>query len=54
MLGERGGQDVGPFLPIHLTGNFSSTNLRTDVEERKAMIEGGVCTVTTDRLTNTC
>ena len=27
--GDRGGQGVGPSLPIHLFGNVASKNLRT-------------------------
>ena len=27
--GDRGGQDVGPSLPIHLFGNVTSKNRRT-------------------------
>ena len=27
--GDRGGQGVGPSLPIHLFGKFASKNLRT-------------------------
>ena len=39
--GDRGGQGVGPSLPIHLFGNVASKNRRTGVLQCKVAQNGG-------------